>query len=229
MAAKQTISSRSLASADTTSDRILDAAESFFADQGFAATSVRDITQQAGCNVSAVNYHFGSKENLYERVFERRLDSLRDVRLAAVHQVLEEAAGHENLSLLLGAFGKAFIEPLMEPNRGPNTVQLMMRELTSPRLPKGMIFQHLIGPIQQAMVDALQRCNKKLTPEQALLCLHSFIGQLVHVLQLARIQQLSGGDDLPSFDIQKVLDHVVRFTKAGIGAMALEVSEMSDE
>ena len=46
-----------------TRDRILDAAEELFAEQGFAS-SLRNITSSAGVNLAAVNYHFGSKEEL---------------------------------------------------------------------------------------------------------------------------------------------------------------------
>ena len=56
-----------------TKERILDAAERLFADEGFAATSLRQITAEAGVNLAAVNYHFGSKESLLTAVFERRV------------------------------------------------------------------------------------------------------------------------------------------------------------
>ena len=213
---------------DPTQCRVLDAAEKLFAADGFAATSVREITQGAGCNVSAVNYHFGSKEKLYEAVFERLLNRLRTVRLDAVQQVLEEAAGHEDLSLLLSAFAKAFLAPLMEPGRGPDTIQLMARELTAPRLPRGMIFEHLIGPIQQAMVEAMRRCEPRLGATRALLCLHSFIGQLVHVLQMSRIEQLSGRGAALMPDVQSVLRHVVEFSVAGMRAVSIMPLEKSD-
>ena len=45
-------------------ERLLDAAEALFAERGFEAVSLRDITLEAGANVAAVNYHFGGKENL---------------------------------------------------------------------------------------------------------------------------------------------------------------------
>ena len=44
-----------------TKERILQAAENLFTDQGFGATSLRAITHRAGVNLAAVNYHFGSK------------------------------------------------------------------------------------------------------------------------------------------------------------------------
>ena len=61
-----------MAMAGHTKDRILDVAETLFADNGFAATSLRDITHEAGVNIAAVNYHFGSKDALLGAVFERR-------------------------------------------------------------------------------------------------------------------------------------------------------------
>lgn len=53
--------------------RILDAAEVLFAERGFTETSLRTITSTAGVNLAAVNYHFGSKKELIQAVFERFL------------------------------------------------------------------------------------------------------------------------------------------------------------
>ncbi|MBO9496036.1 TetR family transcriptional regulator [Thalassotalea sp. G20_0] len=61
-------------SQSATVDRILDAAEKLFAEHGFAETSLRSITSQAGVNLAAVNYHFGSKKSLIQAVFSRFLD-----------------------------------------------------------------------------------------------------------------------------------------------------------
>lgn len=51
---------------------LLESAESLFSDGGYAGTSIRDIAKSAGVNVALVNYHFGSKENLYLTIFKRR-------------------------------------------------------------------------------------------------------------------------------------------------------------
>ena len=56
-----------------TATRILDAAERLFVEHGFEATSLRTITQQAEVNLAAVNYHFGSKDALFQAVLVRRL------------------------------------------------------------------------------------------------------------------------------------------------------------
>ena len=64
-----------------TKDRILDAAEALFMEHGFEATSLRSITAAAGVNLAAVNYHFGSKEELFQAVLTRRLDPMNRERL----------------------------------------------------------------------------------------------------------------------------------------------------
>uniref|UniRef100_UPI00248D5108 TetR/AcrR family transcriptional regulator n=1 Tax=Aeromonas taiwanensis TaxID=633417 RepID=UPI00248D5108 len=53
-----------------------------FAQHGFAGTSLRQVTSQADVNIAAVNYHFGSKENLVNEVFRRRMDEMTPARLA---------------------------------------------------------------------------------------------------------------------------------------------------
>lgn len=54
--------------------RILDTAETLFAEKGFAETSLRTITSKAKVNLAAVNYHFGSKKALIQAVFARYLE-----------------------------------------------------------------------------------------------------------------------------------------------------------
>ncbi|MCC6582936.1 MAG: TetR/AcrR family transcriptional regulator [Chitinophagales bacterium] len=56
-------------------DYILDVAERLFAEQGFEAISVREISKAADINIAMVSYYFGSKEKLYEDVINRKLIS----------------------------------------------------------------------------------------------------------------------------------------------------------
>lgn len=57
--------------------KILRVAARFFSQKGFSGTSIRDIVAAAGENVSAINYHFGSKQKLYQATLEYLLDSFR--------------------------------------------------------------------------------------------------------------------------------------------------------
>ncbi len=60
-----------------TRTKILRTAARLFAKKGFSGTSVRDIVSAAGENVSAVNYHFGSKQKLYQATLEYLVNSFR--------------------------------------------------------------------------------------------------------------------------------------------------------
>src|SRR6478752_3282958 len=80
------------ASADTKT-RILDVAEGLFMEHGFKATSLRQLTSAAGVNLAAVNYHFGSKEELFQSVLTRRLDPMNQERIELLERLEREAAG----------------------------------------------------------------------------------------------------------------------------------------
>jgi len=54
-------------------DYMLDVAERLFAEQGFEAVSIREISKEADINIAMVSYYFGSKEKLYEEVIKRKL------------------------------------------------------------------------------------------------------------------------------------------------------------
>lgn len=54
---------------ESTKQKILNISTELFADKGFARTSVREIASLSEVNIAAINYHFGSKQNLYIQVF----------------------------------------------------------------------------------------------------------------------------------------------------------------
>lgn len=54
-------------------EHILIVAEEIFAQKGFSGTSTREICKEAEVNISMISYYFGSKEKLYERIFEYRM------------------------------------------------------------------------------------------------------------------------------------------------------------
>src|ERR687896_950954 len=84
-----------------TRTRILDAAEELFMQHGFEGTSMRLLTAEAGVNLAAVNYHFGSKHALIEAVFRRRLDPMNAERVAALER-LENLSPESIIRALVG-------------------------------------------------------------------------------------------------------------------------------
>ena len=200
--------------------RLLDAAEHLFADHGFDATSVRDITKNADCNVAAVNYHFGTKENLYIEVFRRRMTALRDARLASIQAVMSQTQAQPTLEQLLHTFATAFLEPLMDQSSGRAFMKLMVREMSDPRLPEKMFVQELAGPTFGALGDSIRKVCPCLEQDKILLSIISIIGQLVHVIHLNEIVDLDQFMGAPAPGLTEMVDHIVEFSAAGIRAAA---------
>ncbi len=60
-------------------DHILDVAEKVFSDLGYDGASTRTISGEAGVNMAMLNYYFGSKEGLFLAVFNRKINSFKEI------------------------------------------------------------------------------------------------------------------------------------------------------
>ncbi len=204
--------------ADTTRERILVRAEELFARQGYAGTSVREITGAAGCNLAAVNYHFGSKLGLYREVFARRLATLREQRIASIRRTMASEHGSVTIEDVLEAFADAFLEPLLDRSHGRRLVVLLGRELLDPQLEPEVFAAEMQVPVRKALSDALMTVDPALDRRRLALSIESFVAQLVHVVHLKRFTDDLGGGTGPGLDLSEMVDHIVRFTGAGIRA-----------
>ena len=95
-------------------ERILDAAEKLFAVDGYDAVSFRDLTAAAGVSLSAIHYHFGSKEAVLSEIFARRAALLTKRRL----ELLEAALRYGGRPASLESILDAFLRPAFEVTRG---------------------------------------------------------------------------------------------------------------
>lgn len=90
-------------------ERLLDAAEALFADDGFNGVSVRDITQRAGNRLADVNDHFGGKEGLFKEVIGRRARLINLDRFSR----LDAIAPGQPKTAAVRAWVEAFSVPLL--------------------------------------------------------------------------------------------------------------------
>jgi AcrR family transcriptional regulator len=118
-----------------TRDRILDTAERLFGQQGFSCTSLRQITDEAGVNLASVNYHFGSKEELYKGVLIRRLRPINEERIKLLTQA-EQLADEQPVPIR--SILETFIRPLLRHAAAGSAggiafLRLISRDLTDPQ------------------------------------------------------------------------------------------------
>jgi AcrR family transcriptional regulator len=91
-----------------TRTRLLDAAERLVAAHGVEALSLRAVAAAAGArNTSAAAYHFGTRDQLLDALFETRMGPINARRLT----ILEEAGGARRASLR--ALVRALVDPLV--------------------------------------------------------------------------------------------------------------------
>jgi AcrR family transcriptional regulator len=200
-------------------NRLLDSAEGLFCERGFKGTSIRDIAASAGCNIASVNYYFGSKEKLYEEVWRRHLIPMRDARIASINKVMSQAEAQPNLEDLLRSFADTFVGSMIDTSRASQLSKLMAREYIDSNLPTNMFVNEVMTPTITAMHRALVKTCPNLDESKILLVVFSIVGQLVHLIHIRTMFE-QGGDDLilPIIDSEEAINHIVKFSAAGIRA-----------
>ena len=76
---------------DETKEKILAAATRLFARRGLDGVTIREICREAGVNGALVNYHFGTKENLYGACMRRMFESGGGPTVVALDRDVKDA------------------------------------------------------------------------------------------------------------------------------------------
>jgi TetR/AcrR family transcriptional regulator, regulator of cefoperazone and chloramphenicol sensitivity len=89
-----------------TRDRLLREAERLFARHGLYRVTIREITQAAGQrNASAIDYHFGSREDLIEAILARHGDPTDEARGKHLARIGPDATSRDLLATLVVPYG----------------------------------------------------------------------------------------------------------------------------
>jgi len=197
-----------------TRDRLIEAARRIFADKGYEAASVREITAAASANLGAITYHFGSKQGLYDAVLESLLDPLaREVGLGAPAEPVD---GVSALDRIDGLVARVFAHLASNPD-----LQLLVLQHVGTR-------QALPGPIYERLPLLVGRLAKEIrrgqrdgsirsgNPE---LLAFSVIAQPMYfglVSRLAPDRLKGAGGTMPTAAV--ISAHARRFIRSGLAA-----------
>lgn len=205
--------------APDTKTRILDTAEVLFAEQGFTATSLRDITAAAGVNLAAVNYHFGSKEALLGAVFERRVVPVNAERLRLLALVEAEADGVPAVDAIVRAFLVPAFQTASESGlREPKFMQLVGRMHSETNSRFREVFLGLFVDVRDRFTAALRRALPDVPDDEIVWRFHFMIGSLAHTL----VWDQCGDEAMapPRQAHTELLDALAQFATAGITGSA---------
>lgn len=202
----------------STKDRILQAAEELFAQQGFGATSLRQVTSRADVNIAAVNYHFGSKDNLVNEVFRRRMDDMSRDRLHALQAAVTQHPG------MLEPILAAFVEPALAMAQGRHGGGAFIRVIarayaeSNDNLRKFLSDQY--GHVLRDFAKAIATCVPGLGKEELYWRLDFLSGALTYAMaDFGLIKRPSSVSE--TTHRQRAAKALIRFAAAGFLAEAI--------
>jgi AcrR family transcriptional regulator len=201
---------------DNTRDRLLIQAEHLFAQKGFAAVSVREITAAADTNLAAINYHFGNKTNLYLSVFkERWVPRAQGVRKFFKNSLSEKHA--PETSDVVRAIATAFLEGPMTDDERRCQIALMQRELAHPTKAVNIVVSEVIRPMHHDIQKLIRpSLPESINIEQLTLSIFSIISMIIYFgFAQPVVSRVMNQEFDPQFK-SRVIDHIVSFTMGGI-------------
>lgn len=201
----------------STKDRILGAAEELFAQQGFAGTSLREVTSRADVNIAAVNYHFGSKENLVNEVFRRRMDEMSAQRLQALKAAV---AGHPGeLEPVLAAFVEPALALAQDRHGGGAFIRVIARAYAEKNDALRKFLSDQYGHVLRDFAKAIAACVPGLGKEELYWRLDFLSGSLTYAMaDFGLIKRPAGVSE--ASHREKAARALIRFAAAGFHADA---------
>jgi len=199
-----------------TKQKILDTAEKLFAERGYDATSLRQIIAEAGVNLAAVHYHFGSKEDLLDALVVRRAGPVNQARIALLDRLAADS-GRPSVEKVL----EAFLLPMSEPaDRHPRFVKLMGRLYAEGMMPA--ITRKHFQSTAVRFLAALRQALPDLPEEELAWRAHFMIGAMAHAMCGAPVfpETLA-----PATDFRARISRLVVFLSAGFRAPVLQFEE----
>ena len=216
-----------------TQDRILDVAESLFMEHGFEATGLRQITTEAGVNLAAVNYHFGSKEELFQAVLKRRLDPMNHERVALLDDLERESeATPLSCEALIGAMFIPALRLARDKARGgQNFLRLLGRAYADPAPFIRQFLSHEYAPMIMRYKAAFARTLPHLPPRELSWRLHFLMGAMSYTLAgtdvLKLISELNPAHEDTNLRDELLLRRLGPFLVAGLQAPLVDLDSLT--
>ena len=203
------------ASGADTRNRILDAAERLFAERGYSGVSIRNIIDEAGVNIAAAHYHFGSKEAVLATVFRRRLEPINEERERLLATCIDAAGSRPDIAAVL----TAFIEPTLRigASEGERHFKLLSgRASTDPSPEVRRVLVEVYDAVARRFVEALRAACPDLSGEELFWRVACVYGAMMYIrADNGRLQHLFG-PHLSLSDPAAALRYAVPFLTAGL-------------
>ncbi len=196
---------------------LLAAAAEIFGEKGYRDATIAEISQRAGANIAAVNYHFRDKETLYREAW--RHSFLQSLKAHPPHGgVSDDAPPGERLRGLI----KALLHRVSDKNN--KEFMIVQREFANPTGLLEEVMDKEIRPLHQRTRALILELLGPHAPERRVqFCEISIISQCLNPMVVGRDQaagKRGPSKDRPEIDdIDAYAEHVVDFSLGGIGVI----------
>jgi AcrR family transcriptional regulator len=201
---------------DHTRTAILNAAEKLYAERGFGEVTLRDIVAAAEVNLAAVNYHFGSKDELIAELFVTRSLATNRERLNELKSAEEAGGGRASIESILRALVGPTLRGCLGPDRERSSAARFMIRASIESVPP-------IRKIKNREVDHLRKfaaAMRRSLPDRNEVDLYwglHFALAMAHqtIRDSERLNKLSEGlCDLD--DVQGIIDRIVAVSETAL-------------
>ena len=204
-----------------TKTHILDVAERLFAKNGFRLTSIKLLSRMAGVNQAAVNYHFGSKHALIEKVIERRLAPINALRLKRFKEIDESISlrGCEPdiATILYSYIEPAFIMTETLP-KDRSFLTIISRAFSEPDDDIRKIFINYFKSSSDLLFELMKKALPDLPENVVWWRLNFVIGAMAHCMHLCGSSPLIENSFPHADDADTVVRLLVPFLSSGMAA-----------
>ena len=187
---------------------LLKSAKRLLAERGYRGTSIKAITSDAGANLGAVTYHFGTKEALYHEVLRSLLEPLAER--------MRTALDPETPALVrIEALVRTYLSYMNENWELPS---LMLHELSlSGKLPQPI--QETVSAIMAMVSDLIregQAAGEILAGNPLMLTASTMAQPLFFLVMRRPLKEVAGIDMRERMTQQMVLEHLISFVRRGL-------------
>ena len=195
----------------STTTRLLDAAEALFIERGYANVPVRDIVATAGANLGAIPYHFGTKQNLFKAVLERRVGPIQAARRERML-----ALAQSGRRLKVEEIIRAQIEPAFRASSESEAYRRLTGYAVVDHHPEvRQIVSEVLDAQEPLMPKLLREACPHLSDEEFFWRLYCVYGAMVYIqVDNGRMQRILRRD-VDTSDLVPATEHVVGFLARG--------------
>ncbi|MBV8745181.1 MAG: TetR family transcriptional regulator [Xanthobacteraceae bacterium] len=203
---------------DQTRTSILAAAERLYADRGFGDVTLRDIVAEANVNLAAVNYHFGSKDELIAELFVTRSLALNKERLRELREAEESGDGRADISEVLRALVGPTLRGCLGPENQRSTPARFMIRVSIESVPAIRRIRNREIDHLRKFIAAMRRSLPDCSEVELYWGLHFALAMAQQTVRDSeRLAKLSEGKcDVD--DVESVIDRVVDVAVLGLTA-----------